>query len=166
MIPNVKFMRIGVIKTDKKKIFDFLTKPFENGRLKWIILAFMALLGVLLMSIPEKKEVMETSVSPLELSSEALIEDKIKNICEKVRGAGETSVAVTLGGREKGTVSVGSFASGDEYYSEICGIGIVCEGGDDPKVVRELLELVSATCGVSTNRIYIAVSEKSGYVQS
>ena len=39
--------------------------------------------------------------------------------------------------------------------SEIAGIGIVCSGGANDNVRRELISLLSATFHISSNRIYI-----------
>ena len=44
--------------------------------------------------------------------------------------------------------------------NEVVGIGIVCRGGSDPKIQRELLSLVSAACGVGSNRIFITEAQK------
>ena len=159
-------MRNGVRKTDKMKLFEVLKDPFDKGRLKWILLAAAAILGVVLMALGGENGLEETVSYVNGASFEESMELKIKNICEKVKGAGETSVAVTLGDGEKRAVSAGVFSGDEVLYSEICGIGIVCEGGDDPQTVRELLELVSATCGVPTSRIYVATSEKSTVYES
>ena len=103
-------------------------------------------------------------------------EEKIKNLCESVEGAGNTVVAVTLKSSSEMVYSVPASAgyssgSGDtvslaEIAPEISGIGIVCEGGDDPVVACRLLSLVSAACGVPTSRIYVAGAEKNNGLPS
>jgi len=40
------------------------------------------------------------------------------------------------------------------------GVGIVCRGGGDPKIQRELLLLISAACGIGTNKIFITEAQK------
>lgn len=104
------------------------------------------------------------------------IEARVANICSEVAGAGGSSVVVTLeggfeyvyaydiragiGGDSKNYITVGS---GDNeslvYLSErapaITGIGVVCDGGSDATVRREVTALVSAAFGVSANKIYV-----------
>lgn len=112
------------------------------------------------------------------------VTEKIRQICSRVRGAGEVSVAITLNGSFKalyaqdvqsGTSSGGGGSHKSEYvltgsgssekavligYSppEIKGVGIVCEGGNDAGVRAEIISLVSAAFGVPTNKIYVAAS--------
>jgi hypothetical protein len=97
-------------------------------------------------------------------------------ICADVAGVGEVDVVVTLeggfsyvyatdkktnvGGESLTYVTVGS---GDReslvYLSEkapaILGIGVVCTGGMDPTVRREVTSLLSAAFGVGSNKIYV-----------
>ena len=40
----------------------------------------------------------------------------------------------------------------------IAGIGVVCDGGGDASVRRELISLLSAAYGVGTNKIYVTAS--------
>ena len=151
------YRRMGVNKTEGKKIFEKLAKPIEKVGWKWLFLAALTILGIFLM-LGDHGTAKDKSVPELRSLEESTLhtEEKIKNLCEKVRGVGETTVAVTLSG-----VSYDS-----ENTGEICGIGIVCEGGDDPEVVYRLLSLVSAACGVSTDKIYIAGAEKDFVIQS
>lgn len=110
-----------------------------------------------------------------------MLESKIASLCESVSGVSHVRVAVTLmSGYEyvyardaeldsSGNGTTGSYhyltiGSGSSeaavYLSEkpptIGGIGIVCTGGSDPSVKKELIELVSAAFGVSSNKIYVA----------
>ena len=57
-------------------------------------------------------------------------------------------------------VILGSGSSASPIYlsrtaPEIAGIGIVCSGGANDNVKRELISLLSATFHISSNRIYI-----------
>ncbi len=100
---------------------------------KWLIVVLCALLGIFLLtfdfSLPTK--------SPTEKE-----EEKIRTLCERVDGAGEVAVAVSI------------------ENDKISGIGIVCGGGDDPDVAHRLISLVSASFNVPSNRIYITYSKK------
>ena len=108
------------------------------------------------------------------------IEKKIAALCSGVAGVSDVRVAVTLesgyeyvyaknaeaeerDGSVLGSyryVTVGSGSSEQVVYlfekpPRIGGVGIVCRGGGNDRVRRELLELISAAFGVSSNKIYI-----------
>ncbi len=105
------------------------------------------------------------------------LERRIADICAEVSGAGAVSVVVTLDGgfstvyATDKKVTVGgesttyvTLGSGDdktlvplgERPPAITGVGIVCAGGGDATVRRELTALVSAAFGVPTGKIYVA----------
>ena len=138
----------------------------------------LLLIGNGAIGIFDEKTEETVSVSDERAYEEALVL-KIENICSKVRGAGEVSVAVTLDGSfksvlvqnmhsDEGTnkreyVLVGSGSSESAVtigYTppEILGIGIVCDGGDSAAVRREIIELVSAAFDIPTNKIYVTAS--------
>lgn len=106
----------------------------------------------------------------------AELESRMEAICARVAGVGEVEVVVTLEGgfsyvyaTDKKTTSGGetltyvTVGSGDRetlvYLSEkapaIVGIGVVCTGGMDPTVRREVTSLLSAAFGVGSNKIYV-----------
>lgn len=106
----------------------------------------------------------------------AELESRMEAICARVSGVGEVEVVVTLEGgfsyvyaTDKKTTSGGesltyvTIGSGDGeslvYLSEkapaIVGIGVVCTGGMDPTVRREVTSLLSAAFGVGSNKIYV-----------
>ena len=106
----------------------------------------------------------------------AQLEERMETICSRVVGVGEVEVVVTLEGgfsyvyaTDKKTTSGGesltyvTVGSGDReslvYLSEkapaIVGIGVVCTGGFDPTVRREVTALLSAAFGVGSNKIYV-----------
>ena len=104
------------------------------------------------------------------------LESRMESICAQVAGVGAVDVIVTLeGGFEyvyaydiKSTVggestSYITIGSGDNeslvYITErapaITGIGVVCSGGMDAAVRREVTALLSAAFGVGSNKIYV-----------
>ena len=106
----------------------------------------------------------------------AELEERMEGICSRVSGVGEVEVVVTLEGgfsyvyaTDKKTTSGGetltyvTIGSGDReslvYLSEkapaIVGIGVVCSGGMDATVRREVTALLSAAFGVGSNKIYV-----------
>ena len=104
------------------------------------------------------------------------LERRMEDICAQVAGVGSVDVIVTLeggfqyvyacdvkttsGGQTTTYVTVGS---GDDeslvYLSErapaIVGIGVVCTGGMDATVKREVTNLLAAAFGVGSNKIYV-----------
>jgi hypothetical protein len=106
----------------------------------------------------------------------AELEARMEDICRQVAGVGEVDVAVmldggfsyvyatdkktTVGGESLSYVTVGS-GDGETlvYLSEkapaVMGIGVVCTGGMDPTVRREVTSLLSAAFGVGSNKIYV-----------
>lgn len=104
------------------------------------------------------------------------LEARMKNICSQVVGVGAVEVIVTLeggfeyvyaydvkttvGGESTSYITIGS---GDNeslvYITErapaIVGIGVVCTGGMDAGVRREVTALLSAAFGVGSNKIYV-----------
>lgn len=104
------------------------------------------------------------------------LEKRIKTLCESVNGVGTVTVAVTLtgnfeevyatelinGNEEYVIVGSGSNASAlhlSRVAPEIAGIGIVCTGGDNTDIHRELLSLICAAFHVPSNRVYIATAK-------
>ncbi len=104
------------------------------------------------------------------------LEARMESICAQVAGVGAVDVVVTLeggyeyvyatdkrvtaGGETQSYITVGS---GDGkslvYITErapaITGIGVVCTGGMDAGVRREVTSLLSAAFGVGSNKIYV-----------
>ena len=98
------------------------------------------------------------------------VEKKIDALCSRVNGVSDVSVAVSLeSGFEyvyaqneaKGDyVVIGSGSSESavrvtEIPPRIAGVGIVCKGGGNPVIQRELIRLISAAYGINSSRIYI-----------
>ena len=103
------------------------------------------------------------------------LETRIKSLCESVNGVSGVTVIVTLSGSfesvyatemkdgDEEYVIVGSGANASALFLSrqapvITGVGIVCKGGDNATVRRELTSLICATLHVSSNRVYIADS--------
>ena len=150
----------------------------RSGKLKYILI--LLILGIALVLIGSKtysngdtaKKASSESLSIAEY--EELLEAKIKNLCERVDGVSNVTVALSLeGGYEYVYATDGAddyvlIGSGSEESGmflgqrapQISGIGIVCEGGGDPKIQKELLSLISASYGIGTNKIFITEAQK------
>lgn len=110
------------------------------------------------------------------LSYQTMLEEKIELLVSQVKGAGTVNCAVTLSGGfeyvyaqditdKSGQISstyilVGSGSSESAVYlrvktPDIAGIGVVCDGGSNASIQREIVELLSAAFGIGSNRIYV-----------
>jgi len=108
-----------------------------------------------------------------------MLEERVADICSGVSGAGRVSVLVSLRGGYRTVYAIDSQSNSSGYKNEIvmsgsgsgreavvtayenpeiAGVGIVCTGGNDPRVQREVISLVSASLGISTNKIFVASS--------
>lgn len=164
-------------------MFDFLKKgnASQNGRLRLFLLLGCGVLGVLLILFGSsgKKAEKTADETPYSTSTDELViyqdylESRIKKLCESVSGVKNVTVVVTLSGSFESVyatewpdgneeyVILGSGSSASPIYlsrsaPEIAGIGIVCSGGANDNVKRELISLLSATFHISSNRIYVA----------
>ena len=163
-------------------MFDFLKKGAikEKGRLRLYLLLGCGVLGILLIVFGSsgKKAEQSNVEKPYSTAEDELIiyqdylEERIKTLCESVSGVRNVTVVVTLSGTFESVyatewpdgneeyVILGSGSSASPIYlsrsaPEIAGIGIVCSGGANDNVRRELISLLSATFHISSNRIYI-----------
>ena len=163
-------------------MFDFLKKGAikEKGRLRLYLLLGCGVLGILLIVFGSsgKKAEQSNVETPYSTAEDELIiyqdylEERIKTLCESVSGVRNVTVVVTLSGTFESVyatewpdgneeyVILGSGSSASPIYlsrsaPEIAGIGIVCSGGANDNVRRELISLLSATFHISSNRIYI-----------
>lgn len=119
-----------------------------------LLLIVAAVLGVLLLVLggtdkAEKKE----GFSDAEYLSE--LEESIRGLCAAVRGVSDCEVKITL----KSGYGYKYSSRGDVIgvdYPEICGVGIVCRGGDIPQIKLELTSLISAALGINAAQISVA----------
>ena len=157
----------------------------EKSRLPMLVVLLGALGGVLLLLLgggltdggdPDEAPAAVQEADELEQYRSEL-EERIRMLCESVQGVSVVQIAVTLesgyesiyateqsNGNEK-YVIVGSGASSSALLlcrkePEIAGIGVVCCGGGNADVRRELLSLLSAAFHVSGNRIYITEAKR------
>ena len=156
-----------------------LSKLLSGKRSKPAIILVMALVGVALLlfgGMTDREKSADTSDMAAELERYAeTVETKIYELCSRVDGVSGVSVAVSFEcgfeyvyARESGEgkyLVVGSGSSESavrvtEKMPIISGIGIVCKGGGDPRIQNKLINLISATFGVGSNKIYITEAAK------
>lgn len=120
----------------------------------------------------------QASLADMEAYRQTL-EARVCYACTRVEGAGTVTAVVTLEtgyeyvyAADSKTSSSGSHSQyvligngGDEqpvYITRrvpvISGIGIVCDGGNDPAVRSEIIGLLSAAFGVKSHKIYVTGS--------
>lgn len=160
-----------------------VTSLKKSGALAVVVIGL--LVGVTLLFIGNRSSQTKTDPTPndppagVEHSVEdyrLALERRVADISAEVAGAGHVSVVVTLAGGyeyvyaydKKTTVSgesttyitVGNGADESLVYiteraPAIIGIGVVCTGGMDATVRREITALLSAAFGVPSNKIYV-----------
>ena len=164
---------------------DFYKKSNKRWY-KFIIIAVGGGLGILLLLLgsgfgrSENADV-SANVLPTEGADAyaKMLEGRIAEICSGVSGAGQVSVFVSLKGGYRTVYAIDSQSNASGYKNEIvmsgsgsgkeavvtayenpeiAGVGIVCAGGDSPRVQEQIISLVSASLGISTNKIFVASS--------
>lgn len=119
-----------------------------TGKAKYLIPLALFLLGVILiiagMILGGNGGSRSVFSSLSGQSRESELEAKIKSLCEQVDGVSEVTVAVSL-----------TDTSAEATAGNIAGVGIVCRGGEDPLISARLTSLISAACGIRSNRIYV-----------
>ena len=158
------------------------TEGESSGRLRMILILGAALLGILLLlygggivgtggTDNNKKSEALTSEASIQAYRTAL-EERIRSLCQSVSGVGSVRIFVSLEGGYSAVYATEGGSNGEEYVllgsgssaspillrteaPEIRGIGIVCSGGDNPNVRRELISLLSASLHIASNRIYV-----------
>ncbi len=102
-------------------------------------------------------------------SYKAALTAEVTSLCRSVSGVGELSLTITFRGEEEYVYATDLSPSGGEDYvlssgkgllltvshPTPSGVGVVCEGADDPVVREALSRLLSSLLGVPSNRIAI-----------
>lgn len=158
-----------------KKSHGFWTYIKTKGRI-WVLLCG-ALLGVALLlfggrapegEVSEESDALSGREVELEEYGQRL-EGELEALIESVSGVGDAHVMVTFESgytvryvkdAEGATATVGSGSSEQALFScvvppTVSGVGVVCRGGNNPQVREVLTDLVCASLGISSNRVYI-----------
>lgn len=148
-----------------------------------ILFAVLALIGVLFLVISSNKaddkndEANFQNLDPAKYAKE--IEERVETLCNKVDGASSAYAVVTLKGgyraiyasdsqsgtssSKHATVIIGSGSAEKGLLvgyenPEIAGIGIVCSGGDNYNVRKNIISVVSSAFDISSNKIFVSGS--------
>ena len=124
---------------------------------KWIPIGYLIaaavlfLLGLFLFCKGDRMKNIETEAAFGEYQNET--EHKI---WQMVSALTKDSSPVIVLNEAEDTLAAGSFLSGTEKTrTKPHGICILCRGGNDPSVRKELIIMLADTFGVGTNHIYI-----------
>ena len=143
---------------------------------KFYLIILFAAVGIILLLVGGENTAKTEDTKEDQMLSEYTreVEEKIKELCSKVKGVSDVSVAVSFeSGFEyvyardddgdiamSGSGSTKNAVKIKEKMPVISGIGVVCKGGGDPAVQKKLLDLLSAAFGISSNKIFIAEAKK------
>lgn len=142
---------------------------------RWAIVA-LALAGVILLLLGGKGESVggESEEADYMTAAEEYrqrLEGDLSALCSRISGAGEiVAVMVTLdcGDRYVWAENLGSGGSSDVVISnkegllverqmpQVRGVSVVCVGGGDVGVKKELTDAISAALGIPSSRIHIS----------
>lgn len=152
---------------------------------RFIWLGLLALGGVLLLCLGGQATSSDSAGSSADSDTEQRrqLEDyteqlrrEIAELCSRVDGVSDVTVAVSLecgyeyvyaadtkSDQSSGQVKYVTVGNGSservvyltELLPRISGIGVVCRGGSEPEVVRQLTALLSAAYNIGSNKIYV-----------
>ena len=109
----------------------------------WIALSLAVIGIILILAAGFINPYAQSSVSASS-DTELALESKLKTLCENVNGVSDVTVAVFFNANS----------------SELMGVCILCENGDDPQIQYKLISMISSACGIGSNKIFIADSQK------
>ena len=143
---------------------------------KLLLLLAGALLGLILLLVggmsgdkaEEGEAPRQMTLAELE-TYRAELEEEIEKICSSVAGVSSVEAIVTLEGGlgfvyqtdENGEIATTGSGSSQQAICKtvtppvIAGVGIVCRGGSEPTVQKELTDLLSTALGISANRVCV-----------
>ena len=159
------------------------TNSFFHNKKLLIVFAVMAVLGIILMLFADddsKKEDGALSIEDMDPTAYAKeVEERVEELCNRIDGVSSTYAVVTLKGGYKAiyaldmqsggsnsknqTVIIGSGSAEKGLLigyenPEIAGIGIVCSGGDDYSIKKNIISVVSSAFDIPSNKIFVAGS--------
>ena len=159
------------------------TNSFLRNKKLLLLFAALALLGVILMCAMgngkenDNKALSIEDMDPAEYASS--VEQRVKELCNRIDGVSSTYAVVTLKGGYRAiyasdiqsgssnsknqTVIIGNGSAEKGLLvgyqnPEIAGIGIVCSGGDDYNIKKNIIAVVSSAFDIPSNKIFVAGS--------
>lgn len=147
------------------------------------LMVLLAVVGVLVMAFAGKNDGTSDSsdglgaLDPDKYARE--VEERVETLCNRIDGVGSTYAVVTLRGGYRAIYATDMQAGNSNSKNqtvilgngsaekglligyenpEITGIGIVCSGGDDYNVRKNIISVVSSAFDVPSNKIFVAGS--------
>ena len=126
-----------------------------NEKTKLLLLFFAAAIGIALMLLSGRgAEKIDDDIS-VEEKYAAELEEKLLSLCSAVSGVSDCEVGVTLlTGFEYEYSSRGEVSA--VRYPQVCGVAVVCKGGNVPTIEKELADLIGAVLGISAAQISVS----------
>jgi len=130
-------------------------KRLSGGMHKWLLLA--AALGVALFWLSgvfgsgEKEQAAGFSVG----SYQANVQKELERLLAQIEGAGKTRVLLTMENSAEYVYLENGTTKTKEIQPKICGVLVLCEGGNDPVTAGRVTEAVTKALGVSTAKVCI-----------
>ena len=152
---------------------SFFSRIAAGMKGKWWLL-LIAAAGILLLTLGAGGET-ETAQGDFSLQTAELYRESltaaVKSLCEEVEGVGKVTVFLTLEETECALYEKNQTASGESValgggdalllgykMPQIAGVAVVCDGGGNVTVQKELSMLLSASLAIPMTRIYISAS--------
>ena len=153
----------------------------KMGKKKIFLLVALIAFGIFIIILSnsvggeQNEDVNFENLDPAKYARE--VEEKVEALCNRIDGVRSTYAVVTLKGgyraiyatdsqfgtssSKNSTVIIGSGASEKPLLigyenPEIAGIGIVCSGGDDYNVRKNIISVVSSAFNLSSNKIFVS----------
>jgi stage III sporulation protein AG len=120
-----------------------------------LLLFFAAVIGIALMLLGSRGTVKTAGEVSAEEKYAAELEEKLLSLCSAVSGVSDCEVGITLlTGFEYEYSSRGEVSA--VRYPQVCGVAVVCKGGNVPTIEKELADLIGAVLGISSAQISVS----------
>ena len=140
-----------------------MAKFFASLRRKWLLI-LLAVLGIALViwgsNLSSEGKYSQSQYTKNADTAEAYrkqLESEIASMCQEIRGVGKVKVMITLTDGEQYDYSGGKVVA--TKMPRVCGVAIICEGGENERIKAEITQMVSALLEVGTHRIYVGKSK-------
>lgn len=155
----------------------------KGGAKLYILVLAVAVIGISIMLLAKGGDSQSGEESDFEALDPAKyaeqIEERVEELCNRVDGVSSTYAVVTLSGGYRAiyatdmqsgssnsknqTVILGNGSAEKGLLigyenPEIAGIGIVCSGGDDYNIRKNIISVVASAFDVPSNKIFVAGS--------
>lgn len=160
-----------------------LTTFFQGDGRRFLVV--LGLVGILLLALPEllpgRATASETTATVTAEAVELALEQRITALISQVEGVGTCRVMVTLERGEQVMYAADITTQSDDASSSreesvlvvdtdagpvglpvtrlqpaVKGVAVVCQGGDDPMVSKQVIDLVSTAFHISDRRVCVA----------